>query len=93
MSDRRMEANRRDDTDFEITFKDVDGAVIDINGATVFFTVKEDLRDDDDDAILQKEITYFDKPEEGIAIITLTKEEMDIPPKAYYFDLNKQKNH
>ena len=88
MSDtRRMDVIKRDDTDFELTFKDVDGNPIDITGATVFFTVKINKTDADDDAVITKEIDDFEEPETGVALLSLTKDDTDIPVKAYYFDV------
>ena len=60
-----MEVIRRDDCDFELTFKDVDGNVINLTGSTVFFTVKRHVDDDDDDAVISKTITSFEDPTSG----------------------------
>lgn len=82
-----MEVIRRDDCDFELTFKDVDGNVINLTGSTVFFTVKRHVDDDDDDAVISKTITSFEDPTSGVALLQLSKTDTDLPAKAYYFDV------
>lgn len=93
MADRRMDIIKRDDSDFELTFTDVDGEAIDLTGATVFFTVKRNKTDADADAVIAKSITSFDDPETGVAILQLSKTETNISPRSYYFDIQlKQSN-
>lgn len=90
---RRIEVNRRDDSDFELTFTDVDGEAIDLTNCTVFFTAKRKRDDTDDEAIIKKQITSFSDPQSGIATLQLTKSETDISPRSYYFDIQlKQSN-
>lgn len=87
-----MNIIKGDDCDFELTFKDVDGNVIDITDATVFFTVKKKLTDSDDDAVIKKEITDFADPTSGIAILTLTDTDTEISARSYYFDIQLKDN-
>jgi len=47
-------------------------AVVDITGATVFFTVKNKPSDTDNDAVLKKDVTSLTNPTGGNTIITLT---------------------
>ena len=82
-----MSVVKRDDTDFELTFEDIDGNPINLTGATVFFTVKVNKTDAEDDAVLKKEITEFEDPTSGIALLQLSKTETDLIPKSYYFDI------
>lgn len=82
-----MKVIRRDDVDFELTFTDVDGDVVNLTGATVFFTVKKRITDIDDDAVIAKEITVFDFPLTGVAILTLDETDTDISPGQYYYDI------
>ena len=82
-----MEVTKRDDVDFEITFEDVNDDPIDITGSTVFFTVKRSLKDADEDAVIAKEITVFDNPTQGIAIISLNHTDTNIPICGYIFDI------
>lgn len=87
MANRRMEVVKRDDTDFELTFEDVDGDPINLIGATVFFTVKRNKDDTDANAVIRKEITEFEEPTDGIALLQLTDEDTDISPRTYFFDI------
>lgn len=82
-----MEIIRGDDSDFELTFTDVDGNPIDLTGGTVFLTVKRSLSDPDEDALLQKEFIDFDDPTGGITVIHLENSETDLPRGDYYFDI------
>lgn len=78
--------NRRDDVDLELSFIDIDGNPINLTGATVFFTLKKRKTDLDDDAVIKKDITSFDDPTSGIALLELSKSDTDISPRKYYFD-------
>jgi len=82
---------RGDDTSFDLTFTDKDGNVIDITGATVFFTVKENVDDDDDDAIISVEKSTHDgvddDPENGLTVIYLTDSETDVEIGSYFYDV------
>lgn len=82
-----MNIIRRDDTAFELTFTDVDGAPIDLTNGTVFFTAKRKITDDDADAMIEKEITVFADPTTGIATLILTKTDTNIPAGSYVFDI------
>lgn len=82
-----LEVIKRDDIGFELTFTDVDGNPIDLTGATVFFTVKKNKLDIDDDAVISKEITSFDAPTTGVALLELTAAETNISPRSYFFDV------
>lgn len=48
------------------------GTVVDITGAKIFFTVKNKSSDDDDHAVLKKDVTTLTDPQNGEAIIELT---------------------
>lgn len=82
-----IEIIRGDDEQFELTFTDIDGEPIDLTDGTVFFTVKESLSDDDDDALITKEVTEFANPELGVARLTLLKTETDIAEGRYFYDV------
>lgn len=83
----RMEIIKRDDSDFQLTFKDIDGNAIDLTNGVVFFTVKKVKIDTDVNAIIKKEITTFDDASSGIALLSLTAEETDISAGDYWFDI------
>jgi len=87
MADRLMRVIRGDDSDFELTFTDVDGVAIDLTNSTVFFTVKADKDDLDNEALIAKEIILFEEPETGIAVLQLTSTDTDIPAHDYYYDV------
>ena len=78
---------RRDDVELEIVFTDQDGNAIDINGATVFFTLKRRVSDTDEDALVVKEVTEHSSPSEGETTISLSNSETDIPSGVYFYDL------
>lgn len=83
----RMSVIKRDDCFFELTFKDVDGNAIDLTDCAVFFTVKKNEVDSDDDALIKKEITYFAEPTEGITTLQLDKDDTNLDPGYYHFDI------
>lgn len=82
-----MEVIKRDDCDFELVFTDRDGEPVDITGGTVFFTVKKNLYDSDNEAVIKKEITNFESPSEGKAILQLSRDDTDIVARDYYYDV------
>jgi hypothetical protein len=82
-----MNVNRGDDSDFELTFTDVDGKIIDLTDGTVFFTVKKNKTDQDEDALIKKDIEDFDHPTTGICILYLTSIETAKTPGNYWYDI------
>lgn len=82
-----MEITKRDDSEFELTFTDKDGDPINLEGCTVFFTVKRNPTDPDDDAVIAKEITEFAYGDQGIANLIIDRDEANISVGDYYFDL------
>lgn len=78
---------RRDHANLEITLTDVDGNAVDLTGGTLFFTVKNTIDDVDDDALISKEITTFSAPTTGVATVTLTPTETDLPAGNYFYDV------
>ncbi len=60
---------------------------IDITGATVFFTIKKNLEDSDDDAIIKKDITSHTDPTQGKTSITLSDTDTAIEPDTYFYDI------
>lgn len=60
---------------------------IDLTGSTVFFTVKSNLDDTDEQALISKEITVHTAPLLGETEIELTSEDTDIDPGKYYYDI------
>lgn len=79
-----------DDESLTVTFTDENGAVINITGYTVFFTIKKKPDDDADDseASLKKTVTSHSDPTNGKTIILLTNAETaTLEARRYYYDL------
>jgi hypothetical protein len=87
MASQRMLIIKRDDSDFELTFKDIDSNPIDLTDGTVFFTVKRNKKDTDENAIIKKHITTFEDPTLGICTLSLSSSDTDILPGDYWFDV------
>lgn len=72
-----------------------DGAVTDITGATIRFTVKTtefDADDTDVSALIKKTITSLTNPTAGIATITINpSDSQDIVPGKYFYDIKIEK--
>ena len=76
------------DTNFDLTFTDAAGNPIDITDYKIFFTVKKNINDDDDDAIISKTITDHTTPTEGKTTITIDRADtIDIKNRTYLYDV------
>jgi len=62
------------------------GSSQDITGWTIYFTVKDKIADDDDDAKIKKDITVHSEPENGITLIELTTSDTNLVGN-YYYDI------
>jgi len=71
---------------YEVQFTK-NGAVLDITGWTVFFTLKEKMTDTDAEAVIKKTITTHADAINGKTLVELTSVDTDITPKSYVFDL------
>ena len=81
---------RGDDATLSVTFKDQNGAVIDLTGYTVYFNVKKekDLNiETDTPAVITKKITSIPSPELGVLAIQISHTETDLPIGIYVWDL------
>lgn len=87
MNDLTMEIIKRDDSTFQLNFLDENNNPVDLTGGTVFFTVKKKKTDVDADAVIAKEITVFDNPTAGIAILEIDNSESDLETRMYWFDV------
>ena len=76
---------------YEIKFTK-NGTAQDITGWTVFFTLKESMKDPDSSAIIRKDITIHEDASSGISVIELTSTDTDIDPGTYYFDIKYKDN-
>ena len=82
-----IELIRRDDIDLDVTLTDADGIAINLTNQTVMFTLKENINDPDEDAIIQKRIVNHTAPTQGKTRVVLTHEDTDISAKYYFYDL------
>ncbi len=58
-----------------------------IDGWTIYFTLKENMADTDDNAKIKKDITSHIDEANGKTIIELSTGDTDLTPKSYYYDL------
>jgi hypothetical protein len=87
----QLEAYRGDDWVKVLYFTDENGDAINITGWTIFFTVKKNEEDIDDDAVISKDITVHTNPTGGVSSIVLTDDDTDIPPREYWYDIQIKK--
>jgi hypothetical protein len=78
---------RGDDLDITVQINDADGNGIDLTGSTLFFTVKSDLTDSDDNAAISKDITSHTDAVNGTTEINLSPTDTNISPGGYHYDL------
>jgi hypothetical protein len=72
---------------FDIELTDENNLPVDLTGATIYFTAKENISDDDDDAVIKKDITDITNPTTGKATITLTAADTNITVGQYVYDI------
>lgn len=83
-----LEFYRGDDWKLDVTLKDEDGLAIDLTGATVFFTVKENESDADTSAVITEDVTSHTDPTNGETSIEVSDTETDdVDPGTYYYDI------
>ena len=82
---------RGDDDERLITFTDSDDVAIDITGWKIYFTVKKDKDDSDDDALITKDWTSHTDPTEGETTLSLSDSDTDIDPGMYICDIQVKK--
>ena len=80
---------KRDSISFKLTVKDECGAVIDITGYTIYFTVKSlaNISSGDNTATIQKIVTSHTDPTHGITHIALTSSDTNVTAGEYYYDI------
>lgn len=83
----RIEIIRRDDVRLTVTITDDEGNPLNLTGATVYFTVKENRLDSDEDALITAEVTSHVNPTGGLTEIDLTQEQTDLEARSYFFDV------
>lgn len=92
MVTRNLRIKRGDDQYYCITFDDGTDP-IDITGWVVYFTVKADMDDPDDDAVIKKDVSTHVDPEHGKTVIHLTHDDTEIDVKNYYYDIQVKKDN
>lgn len=88
-----LQIYRGDDKNYNFTFKNAAGEVIDITGWTIFFTVKPAIDDEDDDAnaVIAKTITEHVNPANGIATVPLADTDSnDLHAEEYVYDFQRK---
>lgn len=85
-----LEVTRGDDKYFTFEFKDEAGVAIDITGWTVYFTVKEDPTDSDDDAKIKKDQSVHSDAVSGKTTIHLENTETNLLGQ-YFYDIQIKK--
>ncbi len=76
-----FESHRGDDYTLTLTFADTD-----ITGYKIYYTLKENETDDDDDAVIAKTVASHSDPTNGITAVTLSAEETNDLLGTYYYD-------
>ena len=88
----RLSVYRGDDKTFNFTFKNSNGAAINITDWTIFFTLKEHEADADDDAKIKKDVTSHTSPTDGLSQLSITDSDTNLDPKKYYYDFQIKKD-
>ncbi|MBF0309815.1 MAG: hypothetical protein HQL56_09830 [Magnetococcales bacterium] len=73
-------------------FEENDGTPIDINGHELWFTLKTNLADPDQEAVFQKRVIFPPGPDAILGIGTLTLESTEtetIEPGTFFYDLQR----
>lgn len=84
----RISIYRGDDEERLLTFRNrITKAAIDIAGWKIYFTVKKNKTDSDDDAMIKVDWTAHTAPTDGQTYLTLTNVHTDIDPNIYICDI------
>lgn len=81
---------RGDTRDYEINITKK-GDPESIVGWKFYFTAKLDYHDDDDKAAIRKDYTSHFDPENGKTMIALSKDDTDIEPGLYWYDIQAKR--
>lgn len=88
MADYDLSIIKGNSKNYKLLFKTTSGDPLDITGYTVFFTVKKNINQTDDQAVISKTNTIHSDPTNGISIITITTSETnDLQPGVYLYDI------
>ena len=80
MTDYDLSIIKGNSKNYRLAFELTSGEPIDITGYTVFFTVKKNVNQTDDQAIISKTNTTHTNPTGGITIIQITTSDSDVTP-------------
>ena len=83
---------RGDSKTYTLKFADEDNSPIDITGWTVFFTMKANIDDVDNDAKIKKDITTHTDPTNGETEISLSATDTAQDIGSYVFDIQIKKS-
>lgn len=72
---------------YELQFRE-DGQCVDITDWSVYFTVKENMKDSDANAKINKTVTTHSEPTQGKTLIELTTDDTDIDAGNYYYSID-----
>lgn len=79
---------RGDSRTIKVTFKDADGALYDLTGATAYLTINRNGKPTSDTtAALQKTETDIENPTSGIVSFKLSPTDTNLTPGNYWFDV------
>lgn len=79
---------RGDSRTIKVTFKDADGALYDLTGATAYLTINRNGKPTSDlSAAVQITETNIENPASGIVTFRLTPTDTDLTPGTYWFDV------
>jgi hypothetical protein len=79
---------RGDSREYTLNFTNSDGDKIDITGWKVFFTMKQYYSDNDDKAVIKKDIeTHYDPTNGQTKIILLPSDTENLIRGTYYYDV------
>lgn len=79
---------RGDSREYNITFTDGNGDAINIKDWKVYFTVKKNYTDSDDNAIIKKDVIVHDDSTNGkTKIMLLPGDTNNLIPARYYYDI------
>ncbi len=93
MKEYLLSVTQGDDVTYNLNFTDANGAVVDITGWTIFFTVKNSPEESaDTNALISKTITSHTSPTSGLTTIDLSSTDTNIPKDLYYFDIQVKTN-
>lgn len=77
MNDTKLTIVRGDTKTYKLVFRNSSGIPVDITGWTVYFTVKENLSQTDDQALISKNVTSHTDPANGETSIVLSSTDTD----------------